>query len=134
MRQTGASPNSGAGLALRARDDPEDFVVFAVSQSGGWFLARYAGGRTSAAPGQWIALGGDVSSGAVRTGAGATNQLLVLMRGNTYTCYINGRFVGTVRVGAGGDALSSGAVGVWLGDATTTGVFTHFAVYPVPAA
>jgi hypothetical protein len=132
-RQIGASPASGVGLILRAQDHPSDRIIFAVDQAGAWFLARYHSSGASASDGAWISLGGDVANRAVHTGSGAANQLTVLMRGTTYTCYVNGAFVGTVRAGASG-ALTSGGVGLWLGDASTTGAFTDFAVFPAPAA
>lgn len=51
------------------------------------------------------------------------------MRGNTFMCYVNGHFVGSDTVDG---VASSGQAGIYMNTSVTEGVFSNFAVYPLP--
>jgi hypothetical protein len=128
VRQQGQAQNNGVGLLLRWQQDARGknrAVIFQVTPDGEWALWRLDEQASSYNDGwTWLAGG---HSAVVHTGVGATNTLLVIMRGPEYLCYVNGQWVG----GHLDDTLSSGKAGVYVNVATTTGIFTEFRVYRV---
>lgn len=127
-RQLGHTANDGVGLVVRERQMPSgkrQEVVFDVAEDGSWYLYLLdKPGR--ALDNGWMILASGTSK-AIQVGAGTSNTLLVVMRGDEYMCYVNGHWVGA----ATDDTLTTGAVGVYVNDATTEGVFTDFRVYPL---
>lgn len=110
------------GVGLVARVSPGSEVVFTLSPSGMWYLARYGLSQNLG-----MELYSFQGSGYAHKSAGAANRLTLVTRGNDYICYINGQFVGTFH----GAPSESGGAGVIIEtDGTITGAFTDFAIYP----
>lgn len=121
-------PVDGAGLAFWANGNEE--MVFTVSPTdGSWELGEtsdYGTGSVSVFSNDY-----GVSS-AVHTGDGASNDLLVLVRGQVILMYVNGSLVGTyTRLFRDPNHVSGDQVGLFLVDGATTGQYTNFAVYQV---
>lgn len=127
VAQRGKSGSDGVGLVLRASDSGNDFVVYYIDSSGWWYLTRYhlAGSNPDD---NWHDID-SAPSDAIHTGDGATNRLLVVLRGTSFLCYINGTFVGAVNDDA---SPRSGSMGVFVNDSSTEGIFSTFDVYTAP--
>jgi hypothetical protein len=67
-------------------------------------------------------------SSAIKTGDGAQNHLLLILRGAVYSCIVNGRYLGSFH--DYGSTLISGHYGVYVNTSVVEGIFTDFAVYP----
>lgn len=128
VRQLGSPASDGAGIMMRKTDNPEELVAFEVNSSAGtWSLSRFWDRGSDQDP--WLYLIGEDSSGAIHTGDGAANHLLILTRGREYICCINDQYVGSY-MDDHHDALLGGDAGVWLGDSATVARFNFFTVYP----
>jgi hypothetical protein len=140
---TSAADDSGfasdiLGLVVRANADFSDMIVVTVDQAGDQSSWRIDHTRTDpqgkVIQNDTLAIDFDPIFGTVRIGG--PNTLLVLMRGDAFTLYINGVYVGTGTVPRFGerDPLPippSGRVGVYLEDGANTAAFTNFTIYPV---
>ncbi|HEX8037314.1 MAG TPA: hypothetical protein VF510_25890, partial [Ktedonobacterales bacterium] len=128
-RQIGTADSDGVGLVLRANTNGSDMVVFYLDSAGYWWLwnHHFVDGTSKH---DWTNLDEGYSS-AIHTSDGAQNRLTVLLRGNQYVCYINGRMVEVYR-DEQHETPSAGHMGVYLNDGATEGVFTNFTVYPAP--
>ncbi|HEV2460892.1 MAG TPA: hypothetical protein VGS80_21280, partial [Ktedonobacterales bacterium] len=129
-RESGSSDAGGVGLILRdvKSGANEDFVDFWVSTDGGWSLERFAGDASDPNGWAYLASSDEYSSGSpVHAGPGATNIILVVMRGDEIICFVNGQFVTAARDSG---IPASGRVGVYLNDSADTGIFNDFSVYP----
>lgn len=126
-----ADGNDGVGIVLRA-DSDQNMVVFVVSPtSGSWWLDHHLY-NPQHPDDSWIYMDGGTSA-SVHTGAGASNTLLVLARGQTYLLYVNGHFLDAYsdRFHDQSNLLLAGYAGVYVNDGATTGIFSNFSVYPV---
>ena len=92
-------------------------VVFYVSTvDGSWTLDHYL--YNAQQPDTSLAYVDEANSSAIQQGAGATNRLLVLARGQTYLLYINDRFIRcpggdpSLQVGGGSRLPFHGRMGV----------------------
>jgi hypothetical protein len=121
-----AGGNDGVGLLLRR--DLGDFnrVVFQVSPDGEWSLWRYHYETHTSR--DWHIMD-EGASPAIRTGAGVTNRLLVIMKGHLFLCLVNDQFVTSVYDAS---ASTRGHMGVYMNTSDTEGIFSNFAVYPAP--
>ena len=126
------------GLVVRANADLSDMIVVTVDQAGDQSSWRIDHTRTDpqgkVIQNDALAINFDPAFGTVRIGG--PNTLLVLMRGDAFTLYINGVYVGTGTVPRFGERdplpiLPAGRVGVYVEDGANTAAFTNFAVYPV---
>jgi hypothetical protein len=116
------------GLLLDANADGSTFTTFMIDELGDWSLSHFDGSLLTAQ--QWSTPDAGQSD-AVRRGAGATNTLLLIRRGNFYLLYVNGASVDTFSDGA--HALSPGGfVGVYLDEGGYIARFNDFVVYPAP--
>ncbi len=130
VREIGATENNGVGLILRAYDNNTYMTVFYIHPTDGtWTLSQYHDvGRSP--DDNWTDLDFGYSR-AIRTAPGAANDLLVIMNGDRYICYINGTVVQTYDDSTHA-APGTGHVGLYVNDGATEGVFTNFTVYPTP--
>lgn len=119
--------SDGVGLVLRTSGNSNQDVEFNVDPTGYWDFADYSAYRGVDNSRNDID-GGE--SPAIHQGVGAVNRLSVVMRGNDFILYVNGRFL-AVETDSG--ALASGPAGVVVESETTGGQFYDFAVYPLPA-
>lgn len=129
-RQIGTSENEGVGLVLRTTENGSEMVTFYVTTTGQWWLYHYHFVDDNPDH-EWTELD-DGHSDAIRTGSGAENRLLVVMRGGRYECYVNGTFV---EFYSDDDNVTprSGHMGVFSNEGALEAVFKDFKVYPVPA-
>ena len=118
----GNAPDGAVGLAVRQVGDSGTNVLF-VLHNGTWSISQGPG-----IPGGDLNFIYDEPSAAIHTGPGATNQLLLVMRGHHYWCFINRQLVG----GYAQDTLSSGYMGLFVSDGAT-GLFTNLTIYPAPS-
>lgn len=122
-----------AGLVLRADPTTHEALVFAITPGGGWRLARFslkADGNNVQEGGDLIYEGLFIPVSAIHRGTDTTNRLAVIMRGASYTFFVNGQYIGSYH----DDRVAGEQVGVYtdgLGQATE---FTDFAIYPAPPA
>jgi hypothetical protein len=117
--QRGTAENDGVGILARVTESQDDRIAFVVMPSGDWWIARFH--YTTGNPeDDWTFLYDGYSS-AIHTGDGAQNQLLMILRGAVYYCFVNGRYLGSFH--DYGPTLNAGHYGV----------FTDFAVYPAPS-
>ncbi len=125
----GVTPPSDIGVVLHESADGADKVVFTLTSSGGWMLARMhvANGATA----QRIVLMSNDHSDAVQTGKDANNYLAVIMRGRDYLCFVRDNLVGIYH-DESSETPSYGHVGLWLGNSHAVGMFYYFSVYPAP--
>lgn len=128
-QQQGPNPQDGVGVIIRQINDGRREIVYSVTTAGTWSLSYYQ--ATSQDNGSWTNLVDNESSSAIHTGSGATNRLLLLVRGSRYTCFVNNLFVGTYE-DKQKDLPTVGHFGMYLGDSTTIGTFNDFTVYPAP--
>jgi hypothetical protein len=117
------------GLVFRADTTSGPLPTFSIPPNGEWEFSYYTinsnGGldfgnivRTEGFP---------FGVPAIHRGANAVNRLGVLMRGTTYTFFINGQYVGTTKA----DTLPlSGRVGLYADSYQGSATFTDFALYP----
>jgi hypothetical protein len=126
-RQLADAPASPVGLLLRYTGTPERFTALVFAANGEWALRSYDSSGPSGHPGKVLLSGLLSGDGSVNKGVGKSNKLLVIMRGEEYACYINGRFVGK----AFDSLIESGSPGVVSYDNSTVAAFSDFAVYPV---
>jgi hypothetical protein len=114
-----------ADVGLVVRDDPtqhQQIVLMLFGDYGCWQLVRLPDTSISDT-GVYLAHG---CADSLPTGTTATNQLLVVVRGTQYLCYINGRFIG-----AGYDnTLTHGQPGLYVERDAGSVSFSNFAVYP----
>jgi len=127
--QRGTAENDGVGILARVTESQDDRIAFVVMPSGDWWIARYHYTKDNA-PEDWTNLDYGYSS-AIHTGDGAQNQLLVILRGPAYYCFVNGRYLGSFR--DYGPPLSAGHYGVYMNTSVVESIFTDFAVYPAPS-
>lgn len=125
------------GLVVRANADLSDMIVITVDQARGeWSMAHI---RTDP---QGKILQSDSLEDRFRSTnprfgvhTDGPNTLLILMRGDAFTLYVNGYSVGTGTVPRFGEEPLpiplSGRVGVYVEDGTDTTAFTNFAIYPL---
>ena len=130
---TNADPNSSVpfayGLVLRADPTtPSNKYVFFVSPNGAYDFAHHDenaffndNGWNDLIPVPWS------KSSAIHTGKGATNTLMVLAVGNTFTLFINGQQVASVNDSSAGPA--SGWIGVMVEGADMEASFSNLRVY-----
>jgi hypothetical protein len=135
-RQVGAARDDttqGVGLVLRSNGGTNMVVFYVSTVDGSWTLDHYL--YNAQQPDTSLAYVDEGNSSAIQQGAGATNRLLVLARGQTYLLYINDRFITayTDRYHDTHDLPVAGPAGVYVSDGAITGYFTDFAVYPVQA-
>jgi hypothetical protein len=124
----GPNLTDGVGLLLRGDADNTNYVAFFVLASGEWDLWHYQ--YVDANPNDnWNTLASGHSS-TVNTGFGASNRLLVLMRGQVFLLYVNDHLLQTYDTQYD-DLPATGHMGVYLNEASISGMFTDFAVYPV---
>jgi hypothetical protein len=120
---------NGVGLSLRLSDDGHDFVVFVVRQNGEWYLARFH--YVNDDPDiDWTTIA-DGQSSAIRQGDSVENHLLIIMRGASYFCFVNGHYLGPYR--DTGPELHGEREGFYMNISSVEGIFTNFAVYPAPS-
>ena len=100
-----------------------------VTPSGEWWIARYHY-TTDNSPEDWTNLDYGYSS-AIHTGDSAQNQLLMILRGAVYYCFVNGRYLGSFH--DYGSPLIAGHYGVYMNTSVVESIFTDFAVYPAPS-
>ncbi len=110
--------NTGYGIVLR-RATPGNFYTFEITPDGQWGLVKYVNGNGSN-------VSDFTSSSAINTGAGASNDLRVVVVGSTFTCYANGTQLGTVT----DSTFATGRTGVVNDDtdAKSEVIFTNFVV------
>lgn len=121
------TPPGDIGVVLRESDEETDRVVFSLTSSGGWALARYHEALGKAA--QRTVLMSNDHSDAVCTGIGSYNYLAVIMRGADYLCFVRNRLVGIYH-DPSGETPRQGHAGLWLGNSRAVGWFSYFSVYP----
>jgi hypothetical protein len=126
---TSSTGYDGVGLILRVAADGRDFVVFYVNQKGIWSLARYhyLNGEPDS---DWSDLAGGYSK-EIKQGGSVENRQLVIMRGASYFCFVNGHYLGPYR--DTGPELHGEREGFYLNISSVEGIFTDFAVYPAPS-
>jgi hypothetical protein len=130
VHQVSSFDLSEAGLVVRADDIAHTMLIIVVTPNGEWHLKRFHiqpdGTATDEQTLMYESTLGGVA--AIHQGRNATNRLAVMMRGTSYTFFINGQFVG----GYQGEGLTSGHVGFYS-DLLSEGVgFSDFVVYPAP--
>lgn len=118
----GNTPDGAVGLALRQGNNAATSILFTITY-GTWSISRGPG----LSGGDFNAIYDEANS-AIHSNGDAANQLLIVMRGHQYLCFINGQLVG----GYTESQLSAGYVGLFVSDGTT-GVFSNLTVYPAPA-
>ncbi len=129
--QVGDFDLAEAGLVLRADPTTHEALVFTITPGGGWRLARFslkADGNNVQEGGDLIYEGLFIPVSAIHRGTDTTNRLAVIMRGASYTFFVNSQYVGSYH----DDRVAGEQVGLYtdgLGQATE---FTDFAVYPAP--
>jgi hypothetical protein len=115
--QLGAPPssgNDGVGVIARSSANNNNFVMLQVNHASRWTLWHYRG----AASEPWTNLAGGAST-AIHTGPGATNRLLLVVRGQTLLCYVNDQYVGSYD-DRYYPLAGSGFVGVYLNESSLT--------------
>ncbi len=120
----------GVGIIFDSSSSKDEFMLFDVTYTGRWqiYHYKYVDGNASD---DWSYLDGGHSE-AIHTGQGATNQLLLVVRGHYFLVYINGQFIETYNARYEASTLpTSGFAGVYLDDAALVGTFNNFSVYPV---
>ncbi len=130
VRHYGTSDDAGAGLAIRADDGDYEMMTFTVNAIDGTWAFWHFHYLDDKSDDDWSAIQWDQPSDAIHRGEGAANTLFVIVRGDTYLCYINGHYVGLVKDNS--IQPPRGHVGLYVNDGATTGVFTNIAVYPAP--
>lgn len=87
---------SAVGLLFRASASDHTALAFTITPSGEWHLTQFTlgadGALTNSRELRHEGLIGGVRS--IHQGSDATNRLAVLMRGSSYTFFVNGQFVG----------------------------------------
>ena len=78
----------------------------------------------------WTTLAGGYSK-EIRQGDSVENRLLVIMRGVSYFCFINGHYLGPYR--DTGPASHGEREGFYMNMSSVEGVFSDFTVYPAPS-
>lgn len=129
-RESGRRPDGtpdGVGLVLRASAHPADMLVFMVRSNARWSLYHYTPDTTPQSAWHWLTGGVDY---AINTADGAPNQLLVIMRGRVFLCYVNGGYVGSY-FDEQGQVYGHGSVGVFNNNGGLDAAFTDFFVFPV---
>jgi hypothetical protein len=96
MRQVADFDLSPAGLLFRADPSTHTALVVAITPSAEWKLLQFTlGADGSLTHERELRYEGVIFGvGAIHRGPDATNQLAVLMRGSSYTFFVNGQFVG----------------------------------------
>lgn len=113
----------GVGLIVRydahAYDGRCGYMTFTINEQGIWHFDTCSIFTTKAG-----------KSGAIHTGLGATNTLLVIARANQYFLYINGQFMDQIydEYPEGGTISRIGLVNL---GGSVTGIFRDFSVWPV---
>jgi hypothetical protein len=121
---------SEAGLVLRADPTTHEALVFTITPGGGWRLERFtlkADGSGDQEGGSLINEGLLFPVSAIHHGSDVTNRLAVIMRGASYTFFVNGQYIGSYHDGW----VAGEQVGVYAGGPTA---FSDFAIYPAPPA
>ena len=106
------------------RRDNDNYYMAAISPDGIAVVSRYLNG-------QWATIVNPTHSDAIKTGAGAINEIEVTIRGNAGTLYINGTKLTDFR---GQAPPSGGPPGVYAesGPNVTTWVFPRVQLYTLP--
>jgi hypothetical protein len=78
----------------------------------------------------WTGLASGFSK-SITEGDGVENRLLVMMRGATYYCWVNERYLGSYH--DSGAALHGAREGFYMNFNSVEGIFTNYAVYPAPS-
>jgi hypothetical protein len=108
------------GVVFWKRDN-DNYYLAAISPDGIAAISRSVAG-------QWTTIVDPVSSQAIKTGAGAVNEMEVTAKGNGGTFYVNGTKITDFRGQAPSDG---GPLGVYAesGPAITTWVFSRVQIY-----
>src|SRR6185312_752210 len=118
MRQVASFDLSPSGLLFRADPTTHTALAFTITPNAEWHLEQFTLGDDGALTHEReLRYEGVIFGvGAIHQGEDATNRLAVLMRGSSYTFFINGQFVGGYLAS---DLPQTGQVGVYtegLGD------------------
>ncbi|HWB52499.1 MAG TPA: hypothetical protein VG651_25570 [Stellaceae bacterium] len=111
------------GVLFWKRDN-DNYYMAAMSPDGIAVVSRYLNG-------QWLTIVNAKNSPAIKTGAGAVNELEVTAKGNAGSFYINGTKIGDFR---GQAPPGGGPPGVYAesGPNVTTWVFSRVQLYSLP--
>jgi hypothetical protein len=106
------------------RRDNDNYYMAAISPDGVAVVSRYL-------TGQWLTIVNPTHSPAIKTGAGAVNEIEITTRGNAGSLYINSMKVTDFR---GQAPPSGGSPGVYAesGPNVTTWVFSRVQLYTLP--
>ncbi len=106
------------------RRDNDNYYMAAISPDGVAVVSRYLSG-------QWLTIVNPTHSPAIKTGAGAVNEIEITTRGNAGSLYLNGTKVTDFR---GQSPPSGGAPGIYAesGPNVTTWVFSRVQLYTLP--
>ena len=100
-----------------------------VDKTGDWYLLDFAY-KSGNPDDNWSTIAGNEDDRAVHSGEGATNRLLVIIRGNRFTCFVNDHLVGSFDVSG---VPVAGHMGVYSNASDMEGVYTNYVVYPAPS-
>jgi hypothetical protein len=106
------------------RRDNDNYYMAAISPDGIAVVSRYLNG-------QWMTIVNPAQSSAIKTGAGAVNEIEITTRGNAASFYINGTKIADFR---GQAPPGGGPPGVYAesGPTVTTWVFSRIQLYSLP--
>jgi hypothetical protein len=128
ISEHGSDPNDGVGLLLRADKRGDRYVVFMVDKAGNWSLLDFSY-KSRNPDDNWSYIAGNDDDQAVHSGEGVTNRLMVIIRGNRFTCFVNDHLVGSFAVSG---VPVAGHMGVYSNASDVEGVYSNFTVYPAP--
>ncbi len=128
VSEYGSDPDDGIGLLLRADESGDKYVAFMVDKTDDWYLLDFTY-KSGNSDDNWSTIAGSDDDRAVHSGEGATNRLLVIIRGNRFTCFVNDQLVGSFAVSS---VPVVGHMGVYSNASDVEGVYTNFVVYPAP--
>ena len=117
------------GLLFRASASDHTALAFTITPSGEWHLTQFTLGADGVLTNSRVlrheGLIGGVRS--IHQGSDATNRLAVLMRGSSYTFFVNGQFAG----GYWGIGMAqSGQIGVYVEGTGGAATFSDLLISP----
>lgn len=117
-----------AGLVLRADPQTNQALYFSITPGGGWRLTRGSMHSDSGLSNELVYEGLFTPVLGIHTGNDVINRLAVIMRGSTYTFFVNGRYIGSYH----DNQIMGNRVGVYTEGTQDMSAFSDFALYPAP--
>jgi hypothetical protein len=133
LRQVADFDLRAAGLLFRANPTTHTALTFTITPNAEWHLEQYTladdGALTRERELRYE--GVIFGVGEIHQGLDATNRLAVLMRGSSYTFFVNGRYVGGYQAN---NLPQTGQVGVYVSGLNGLVTFSDLLISPPPAS